>query len=93
MVIGLLQVRLLIRDSNSLKDKRSVLKRTIHRLRTGFNCAVAEVDDQDIWRSAVLAIVTVYSQRDTAQALLDDILAELDAAADFEVIERAVEWL
>lgn len=93
MVIGLLQVRLLIGDSNSLKDKRSVLKRTIHRLRTRFNCAVAEVDDQDVWRSAVLAIVTVYSLRETAQALLADIEAELDAAVDFEVIERSVEWL
>lgn len=93
MIIGSLRVRLLIRGSNSLKDKRSVLKRLIHRLRSQYNCAVAEVDDQNIWRSAILAIVTVYANREQADSLFDAVRQELEGSHDFEVVEQEVEYL
>lgn len=93
MVIGSLRVRLHIPGANSLKDKRSVLKKTINRLRTHHNCAVAEVDDQDVWRSAVLAIVTVYAQRDQVESLFSMIMRDLTTAADFEVVDQHTELL
>lgn len=93
MVIGSQRVRLLIPMSNSLKDKRSVLSKTIHRLRTHYNCAVAEVDDHDIWRSAILAIVTVAANRAQVDSLLAKIMRDLETAADFEVIEQHLEYL
>jgi uncharacterized protein len=93
MVIGLLRVRLHIVDANSLKDKRSVLKKTIHRLRSHNNCAVAEVDDQDIWRSAVLAIVTVYANKEQVDSLFATICRDLATAADFELLDQQTEYL
>lgn len=93
MVIGSLRVHLHIVGANSLKDKRSVVKKTIHRLRTTYNCAVAEVDDQDIWRSAVLAIVTVYANREQADSLFRAVMHDLETAADFEVQEHLIEML
>jgi uncharacterized protein len=93
MVIGSMRVRLHIQDANSLKDKRSILKKTIHRLRTTFNCAVAEVDDQDVWRSAVLAIVTVYSRKSEVESLFSSVLKDLARAADFELIDQEIEIL
>ncbi|MBX7243997.1 MAG: DUF503 domain-containing protein [Candidatus Sumerlaeaceae bacterium] len=93
MIIGLLRVRLHIPDANSLKDKRSVLKRTIHRLRTNYNCAVAEVDDQDVWRSAVLAIVTVYAQKAQVESLFEAIGGELASSIEFELVEQLSEYL
>ena len=93
MVIGLLRVRLHIVGANSLKDKRSVVKKTIHRLRTHHNCAVAEVDDQDIWRSAVLGITTIYAQREQVDSLFKTILHDLETAADFQLLEQQIEYL
>jgi len=93
MIIGLLRVRLHIVGANSLKDKRSVLKKTIHRLRTSYNCAVSEVDDHDVWRSAILAIVTVYRQRDQVESLFNQIRSDLGSAADFELIHCETEML
>jgi uncharacterized protein len=93
VVIGSLRVRLHIPEANSLKDKRSVLKKTIHRLRTNYNCAVAEVGDNDIWRSAILAVVTVYSQKQQVDSLFSAVLRDLETAADFEVIEQDTEFL
>lgn len=93
MVIGSLRVRLLIHESNSLKDKRSVVKKTIHRLRTQYNCAVAEVDDQDIWRSAVLGIVTVYANREQVDSLFVAVMRDLETVADFEIVDQHTEYL
>ena len=48
-------------ESNSLKDKRRVLKSLKDRIRNAFNVAVAEVDPTDLWQSASLGGVTVSS--------------------------------
>lgn len=93
MVIGSLRVELQIPMANSLKDKRSVVKKTIHRLRTTFNCAVAEVDDQDIWRSAVLAIVTVNSAKEPVDSMFSAVLRDLGTAADFTLGDQIIEML
>ncbi len=93
MIIGLLRVRLHILEANSLKDKRSVLKKTIHHLRKSYNCAVSEVDDQDVWRSAVLAIVTVYTNKDQVESLFAAIGRDLATGADYELIDQQAEFL
>lgn len=54
-----LQVQIHIPHSQSLKDKRSVIRSLKARLRNQFNVSVAEVDDLDKWQIATLAIVMV----------------------------------
>jgi hypothetical protein len=93
MVIGLLRVRLHIPGANSLKDKRAVLKPLIHRLRTGHNVAVAEIHDQDVWRSAVLAIATVYASHEHVESLLVRLAKEIAGGHEYEVVEESTEYL
>lgn len=93
MVVALLRLHLHIPDAASLKDKRSVLKRLIHELRTTHNCAVAEVEDHDLWQSAVLAVVTVYRERGPAESLLRSIVTRLDHWQDGQLLEHAIEFL
>ena len=78
MVVALLTVELHVPGARSLKDKRAVVRRVKDRLRK-FNVAVSEVDYQDLWQRAAVAVVTV----STDQAHAD---RELAAAA--EEIER-----
>ena len=59
MVIGSLLVTLQIPQSQSLKDKRQVIRSLTARLRRTFNVAVAEVGDQNLWQLATLGIVAV----------------------------------
>ena len=74
MIVGLLTVELHVPGSRSLKDKRMVLRRVKDRLKK-FNVAVSEVEHQDLWQRAALAVVTV----STDQAHAD---RELAACAD-----------
>lgn len=93
MIIGLLRVHLHLPHSHSLKEKRSVIKRLIHKLRTNYNCAVAEIDDNDLWQSAVFAITTVYKNKKQVESLFDLITKELDNGEDFQLLEHQIEFL
>lgn len=70
MVIGICTLELTVPAANSLKDKRQVIKSLIARLRNEFNVSVAEVDHLDLWQSAVVAVVTVSSDKDYAHGLM-----------------------
>jgi len=58
VIVALLSVELHVPGSQSLKDKRMVLRRIKDRLKK-FNVAVSEVEHQDLWQRAALAVVTV----------------------------------
>jgi hypothetical protein len=63
MVVGVLQVELTIPSADSLKAKRMVLRSLKDRIRRNFNVSVVEVDENDHWQSAVLAVVVVSNDK------------------------------
>jgi uncharacterized protein YlxP (DUF503 family) len=77
MVIGACTVELHLPGNGSLKGKRSILKPLLSRLRREFNLATAEVDHNDVWQSARIALVTVAN----------------DPGRVHGVLERAVHWI
>ena len=70
LVLGHVELRLVVRESYSLKDKRRVIKSLKDRLHARFNVSVAEVDHQDSWQRAALAASVVSNdQRHAAEVL------------------------
>ncbi len=59
MTIGLLELRLRIPSSQSLKNKRQVLLGLKTRIRQRFNVSVAETEDHDKWQAATLAVACI----------------------------------
>ncbi|MGI6684559.1 MAG: DUF503 domain-containing protein [Bacillota bacterium] len=59
MIVGTCIYDLHLYSTQSLKDKRRVLKSIIDRVKNKFNVSIAEVDQQDNWRHAVLGIAVV----------------------------------
>ena len=92
-IVGLMHAELRLPACNSLKDKRSVLRPCLHRLRNDLNLAVAEVGDQDVWRSAILAVVAVSADKTLVENLLREALDILDARHDLEVADAQVQIL
>ena len=78
ITIGLLTLEIHIAHSQSLKDKRQVLRGLKDRLRGRFNISVAEVGFQDTWQRSVVGVVTVSGDHTQAQGTLDR--AEEEAA-------------
>jgi uncharacterized protein len=74
MIVGTLQVRLLLREARSLKDKRQVVKSIKDRLRNEFNVSVAEVDELDNRQLAVLGIAMVSNETHHLKTVLGQIV-------------------
>lgn len=93
MVIGLLRLEIRLPLANSLKDKRSVLKRLLNHLRRTYNVSVAELDHQDIWRSAQIGIVSMFNERTPVEQTLNKCARDVVCTDGIEVIDQFVEWV
>ncbi|MGB9766342.1 MAG: DUF503 domain-containing protein [Sulfurihydrogenibium sp.] len=63
-----------IHDSGSLKEKRMVVRSLKEKLRSKFNVSVSEVDNQDLWQMATVAVVTVGPDKKHVENVLQNIL-------------------
>jgi uncharacterized protein YlxP (DUF503 family) len=93
MIVGVLRVSLLLRESHSLKDKRRVLKSIKDRVRSRMNVSIAEVDSQDLHQRADVGAVTVSSSRTHAEKILTDVLKVIDRAPGAERFDTDLEYL
>lgn len=94
MFIGSLTLDLHLPEAHSLKDKRSVLKSVLQRLRNEFNVATAEVGEQDRWQLARLGVVCVSSNRNQAHAQLQAVVDWVyDHRPDLHVSRAEIEIL
>jgi uncharacterized protein YlxP (DUF503 family) len=91
--IGVLTLELRLEDSHSLKEKRHVVKSLKDRLRSKFNVAVAEIDHQDLWQRAAIAVVTVSSDHSHAEKVLQSVEDEAAPLLGGTLVETTVEWL
>jgi uncharacterized protein YlxP (DUF503 family) len=71
MFTGLMIVKMHLHGLNSLKDKRSIVKSLIERLKARFNVSVAEVGDNDSRSGAVIGIAVVSNDKTHAAQQLD----------------------
>ena len=89
MVVGVMELALALYDNESLKDKRSVVKRVIHRVRQTFNVSAAEVDDLDFSDRATIGIVAVGNDRRYIMGMLDKIEGFVDRMAIADILDAA----
>jgi hypothetical protein len=85
VVVGLLQVELTIPSADSLKAKRMVLRSVKDRIRKNFNVSIAEVEDNDQWQSAVLAVALVSNDKRFANQVLSKVVDFIESSRDLVV--------
>ena len=93
MVIGLLTLELHFPGARSLKDKRQALRSLETRVRNRHNVALAEVEHQDLWQRARVAVVSVNTDHGHLDATLSHAASEAHHARDVEVIDTCTEIL
>jgi uncharacterized protein len=81
MVVGVCRISLMLGESHSLKEKRAVLRKIKDRVHQKFNCAIAEVGDQDVWQSAQVGFAVVSNERGFTQSMVQKIVAFIDDMA------------
>ncbi len=93
MLVGVLILDLYIPASNSLKDKRGILKRLKDRIRNKFNVSVSEIDDQDVWRRAQLAVAHVSNRGNLCNSILSQVVNFVEREHDVQILDYRLEFL
>ncbi len=93
MIVGLCTIELYIPNGHSLKAKRQVLLSLKDRLRNRFNLSVAEVDEQELWQKAVLAIACVANEGTHVNRVLDQAMNLIRSVPTIEVVRFQIELL
>ena len=91
IALGLVELHL--PDAASLKDKRHVLKGLKERVRAKFEVAVAEVDHQDVWQRATLAVAYVSADARHANTVVSKALDFIEDNVEGQVLDTSVEIL
>lgn len=93
MIIGACELKLLIYGSNSLKDKRQVIKSILDRIRHRFNVAIAELDLNSSWQTAVIGFACISNDLNHVNQMLANVVKFIDEDTRVEIIEKKIEIL
>ncbi len=88
MLVAVERFDLRIPGVHSLKQKRHVLKTLTAALRQTFAVSVAEVEYQDLWQRAAIAVALVGGEEYHLRRVLREIENRIDAWGEIEVIDR-----
>ncbi|NMB08210.1 MAG: DUF503 domain-containing protein [Tissierellia bacterium] len=93
MIIGACLVKLKIYESNSLKDKRHVVKSIIGRIQSRFNVSIAEIDENDNWQISIIGFSCVTNDTNHANQIISKVLKFIDRDSRVEIIDHSIEIL
>ena len=91
MLVAVERFDLRIPGVHSLKQKRHVLKTLTAALRQSFAVSVAEVEYQDLWQRAAIAVAIVGGEEYHLRRVLREIENRIDAWGEIEVIVRELQ--
>ena len=91
MTIGVLELRLAIREALTLKDKRQVIKSVKDRIREQFNVSVAEVGRQDARQHSEMAVAVVATDGRFAEQVLSQVVNLIRATPWVQLVDYTIE--
>jgi uncharacterized protein YlxP (DUF503 family) len=80
-------------DSRSLKAKRSAVRPIVDGLRHRLHVSVAEVDHQDQWQRAAIAVALVAESSRQLERLLETVERFVANAPDVELLDQETTYL
>ena len=93
MIVGVCSVKLKIYESNSLKEKRHIIKSIIGRIQSRFNVSIAEVDLNDSWQMSIVGFSCVTNNTKHANQIISNVLKFIDGDQRLEMIDYDIEIL
>ena len=91
MIVGILSLDVRVGSSNSLKDKRSVIKSLTARIRHSFNVSISEVGCQDLWQRSQLGVAFLTTEVRFAHSVLGRIVGVVERHRDITLIDSKIE--
>ncbi|MGH7321974.1 MAG: DUF503 domain-containing protein [Candidatus Rokuibacteriota bacterium] len=93
MRVALGMVELHLGQADSLKGKRHIVKGIKEKVKNRFNVSVAEVDHEDLWQRATLAVACVSNDARFANEVVSKAVNYIESLSDGAIIDVRVEVL
>ena len=93
MIVGICSIKLMLYESNSLKDKRHIIKSVMGRIKSRFNVSIAEVGLNDSWKTSIIGFACVTNDTGHASETISKILKFIDGDSRVEIIDYNIEIL
>ncbi|MGR3219997.1 MAG: DUF503 domain-containing protein [Candidatus Anammoxibacter sp.] len=93
MIVGILSVRLVMRQSRSVKDKRRIIKNLTERIRNTFNVSAAETSMMDNKQSGMIGISMAGSNRRAVNRTLLNVVTFFDTYPNAKLIDYQLEFI
>lgn len=87
MFIGYARFDFLVPGSDSLKDKRRIVRRVVERMRARFHVSVAEVDHLDLLQRSAVGVSCVSNSHSHARQMLDELERFVRSEPEIEMVE------
>ncbi|NLJ98218.1 MAG: DUF503 domain-containing protein [Tissierellia bacterium] len=91
MIVGACTLKLIIYESNSLKDKRHIVRSIIGRVGSRFNVSIAEIGLNDTWQTSIIGFACVTNGTDHANQILSKVINFIDGDSRVEIIDYNIE--
>jgi len=93
MIIGLVILELHLPDCYSLKQKRSVVKSFITRVRDRFNVSISEIDDHDLWQKAIIGVACVGNDKVFINKVLDKVVDFVETYRQMQLLDVKMSFI
>ncbi|MBM4053754.1 MAG: DUF503 domain-containing protein [Planctomycetes bacterium] len=92
-MVGLLSVRLVIRNARTLKEKRRVIKSLKDRVKNNFNVSISETGVLDHCQYSSLGIAMVGNDKQYVNSTLSNLVNMFRCATSFELVGYNLEFI
>src|SRR5574337_42175 len=92
-VVGVLNIRLVMRSANTLKDKRRIIKSLKDRVKNNFNVSISEIGTLDHCQYSRLGIAMVGNDKKYVNGALSNLLNMFRVTTSVELVDYHVEFV
>jgi len=90
MSIGICNLLIYLPGCYSLKNKRSILKGLIYKLRKIHNISISEIDQKDVWKNSTIAFCCISDNRKIIDTTINKVIKEIEDNPEIELINYNV---
>ena len=91
MITIIAKIELSLSGVNSLKEKRRILKSLLAGLKKKFNISIAEIDENDVYRKAVIGAAIVSNKSSFGNQVIAKMIDEIRKRPDVIIIDYKTE--
>lgn len=93
MIVGAARFDLRLHGVQSLKQKRSVVQRLLHQLRTSCPVSVAEVGHNDLLQRSLIGACIVSTSEELINSVFRRLEAKIETSGSVEMIDSEIELI